>query len=682
MCPRIIKMLLAGVIPFLLHNFFRPAQCFAGSPMKTFQNPILPGFHPDPSICRVGDDFYLTNSTFEIFPGLPISHSRDLVHWEQIGNALDRTSQIPLKGAPDGGGLYAPTIRYWKGKFYISCTNYNGRGGFVVSAENPAGPWSEPLWLNDWGMDGSLFFDDDGKVYYTKAAGGVDISQAELDIEAGKLLTPFKIIYTDKSEHDNEGPHLYKIKGRYYLMLAEGGTGTSHAEFIGRSHSPWGPFERCPYNPILTERDDPQSPIQCTGHGDLFETVDGSWWMVFLGVRPQDGKSVLGRETFLAPVTWTADGWPIVNGNHHMAVEMPAPHLKPFPVKKPQTVTRFKPQKLGPEWIYIRNVDPSNFSLTAHPGFLSIKAAKDSLSNTKEEPAFVGKRQTAFRFTARTAMRFHPAQEGEEAGLCVRSTDDNHYEVGVEFYQGKTQAFLRNTVKGNMFTLARQSLKSRDVQLELSGNESQYQFAWSPDGKEWNSLGASPSADLSKEKAGGYTGTEIGLYASANGKESPAYADFAWFQMLDGKGPETIALSPRPTPIPPPKPAGTVYEAEDSLLSGGAMTATDHDGFSGKGFVAGYLQGSGQKTAFTVNVPGEGNHQAVIRYGSSMGAEQALSLYVNGKFIQKVKFKPLENWDTWNNVTVELVLKKGANTVALQKDQGDGCVNLDYLAVQ
>ncbi len=526
---------------------------FAKDSMKTFHNPIISGFHPDPSIVRVGDDFYLTNSTFEYFPGLPIYHSRDLVHWTLIGNALDRESQLPLKGATDYGGLYAPTIRYWKGLFYLTCNNVSGGKNFIVTAKNPAGPWSEPMWMNDDEIDGSMFFDDDGKAYYTRHGDGEKggIAQAEFDSATGKLTTLMKVIFNDLKESWNEGPHLYRMKGRYYLMLAEGGTGDQHMEVIHRSDSPWGPWEPCPYNPILTERDDPKSPIQCTGHADLIEAPDGTWWMVFLGVRPQKGKSVLGRETFLAPVSWTSDGWPVVNGDHHVALEMPAPALPTQPSLKPTTRWDFAMiKKLGPEWIRVRNGNPADLSLEARLGCLRILCAQDSLSNKLEEPAFVGQRQRDFRFMASTSMEFRPSQNGEEAGLCVRANDNNHYEVGVEWVDGKTQVFVRNTVKGLAYTLDHRRLDQSHVGLRISGDEDQYQFAWSKDGTTWETLGASPSEDLSREMAGGFTGTVIGLYASSNGKPSKAFADFGRFGMEDGKTLEPAALLPRPTPIP------------------------------------------------------------------------------------------------------------------------------------
>ncbi len=518
---------------------------------KTFRNPILTGFHPDPSICRAGEDFYLTTSTFEFFPGLPIYHSRDLVHWKQIGNALDRTSQLPLKGANDKGGLYAPTIRFWKGTYYLTCNNVTCGGNFIVTAADPSGPWSQPIWLSDYGIDGSLFFDDDGKVYYSRAGtdGQNGTMTAELDPAALKLISPFRNVWEYKGEW-NEGPHLYRINGMYYLISATGGTESRHQEVAARSNSPWGPFEPCPHNPILTERDDPQSPIQCAGHADLVDAPDGSWWIVFLGTRPQYGMSVLGRESFLSPVRWTADGWPVVGMNHHVSLETEAPKLKPFQTEAPESRTLFNCPRLGPDWMYIRNFDPKNFSLETRKGYLRIRAAKDNLNSRFEDPAFVGLRQPAFCFIARTAMEFEPVQEGEEAGLCVRANENNHYEIGIGRFEGEIRVFVRNRIRNREYMIAQQPLEYGNVRLEISGNEDRYQFAWSEDGNAWFTLSASPSADLSREMAGGFTGTVIGLYATANGKESSAYADFSMFELSPEAVLNLIPVSRRPLPTP------------------------------------------------------------------------------------------------------------------------------------
>ena len=582
---RLRSMWLLFAVPLLLTGTAGKA---VSKPMvQTFQNPILTGFHPDPSLCRVGDDFYLTHSTFEFFPGLPIYHSRDLVHWEQIGNALTRPSQLPLKGASDSGGLYAPTLRYWKGTFYLICDNVSGGGEFIVTAKDPKGPWSEPVWIEDYGIDGSLFFDDDGKIYYQRAGAdnGNGIAQGEIDPVTLKLQGPLKKIWEYPKEW-NEGPHLYKIKGTYYLMIAAGGTETRHEEVIARSQNPWGPYEGCPQNPILTERDEPKSPIQCAGHADLIDAPDGSWWAVFLGTRPHQGMSALGRETFLALVHWTEDGWPILGKDHHVALEMEAPKLKPFEVTAVPARTLFDGSPLGPQWLHIRNYDPKHFSFEERKGFLRIQAAKDGLDSRWEEPAFLGQRQPAFRFAARTEMEFKPTQDGEEAGLCVRANEGNHYEIGLRMSGGKTQVFVRNRVLNREYLMAQEPVTLDKVQLEISGSEEKYQFAFSADGKTWSTLAASPSDNLSREKAGGFTGTVIGLYATANGKASQAYADFAWFEMHSGgvlrKAPlleaqQNVVL---PTPLAPSDHWRMITSREDYMDKTGTDWSWDA-GYSG-----------------------------------------------------------------------------------------------------
>ncbi len=522
--------------------------------MRTFQNPILSGFHPDPSVCRVGNDFYLVNSTFEYFPGLPIYHSRDLVHWRQIGNALDRPSQLPLKGATDAGGLYAPTIRHHEGTFYLTCTNVTGGGNFIVTAKDPAGPWSEPVWVDVPDIDGSMFFDSDGKLYFTNQGGGEwgGIKQVELDPKTFRPVGPSREIWNDKTQPWNEGPHLYRIDGKYYLMLAEGGTGNAHAEYIGRSDSPWGPFEPCPHNPILTHRDLPGDPIQCTGHADLVDAPDGSWWAVFLATRPEGGKTLLGRETFLAPVTWK-DGWPMIGKNRRVALEMEAPRLDATPFKTLPVRDGFEGASLGPEWIHVCNIDPSHLSLTRRKGHLALSAAAPSQDDRNAAPAFAGKRQPSHRMTARCRMDFHPLREGEEAGLSVRANDGFHYDVGVGRFGEAAEIFVRNRVKGGSSLVARRPAPAGSRYLEVQCNGEQYQFSVSADGKRWEFLAASDAADLSREKAGGFTGAVVGLYAASRDPGSKSWAEFDWFELKEGSKAERRTLAARPTPTPVPR---------------------------------------------------------------------------------------------------------------------------------
>jgi len=314
---------------------------------KIFHNPILPGCYPDPSICRVGEDYYLVTSTFEYFPGLPIFHSRDLVHWHQIGHVLDRASQLPLDEVRPSGGLYAPTIRFSNGTFYVINTLVDGKtksGNFIVTARDPAGPWSEPDWLEAaQGIDPSLFFEDNGKVWYVgtrlranrEYEGHTEIWLQELDLSSMQLVGEIYILWDGalKKAIWAEAPHIYKIHGLYYLMIAEGGTAHNHAVTIARSDKLSGPYEVNPRNPILTHRHlGLDYPIVGTGHADLVETQTGEWWLVCLAMRPYGGYFYnLGRETFLVPVRWE-EGWPVVSpGIGRVELTYPAPNLPEHP---------------------------------------------------------------------------------------------------------------------------------------------------------------------------------------------------------------------------------------------------------------------------------------------------------------------------------------------------------------
>ena len=273
-------------------------------------NPVIPGFHPDPSICKAGEDYYLACSSFEYFPGVPIFRSRDLRHWEQAGNALERPCQLVLpESVPCSGGIWAPTLRFHDGRFFLVTTNMWGGGNLLFTADKPEGPWSNPVTIGrQLHVDPDLAWDAGGTCYLTVAG----IEQARLDTATGALLEEPRSLWSGTLGHP-EAPHLYQVDGTWYLMIAEGGTERGHCISIARASSPEGPFAPCPANPILTHRST-TDPVQNTGHGDLVQANDGSWWLVFLGVRPKGGSPgyhALGRETFLAPVTWE-DGWPVV----------------------------------------------------------------------------------------------------------------------------------------------------------------------------------------------------------------------------------------------------------------------------------------------------------------------------------------------------------------------------------
>ncbi len=508
-----------------------PAGQAAGA-AQTFQNPVIPGFYPDPSICRVDDDYYLVNSSFEFFPGVPIFHSRDLVHWQQIGYCLTRKSQLNLDHARASGGIYAPTLRYHNGTFYLITTLVDKGGNFFVTATNPAGPWSEPVWVDQSGMDPSLFFDEDGTAYYTRHEGMGDgfIGQARINVQTGKLDGEFKQVWKGTGGVWPEGPHLYKINGKYYLMIAEGGTSYRHMVTVARSDSPWGPFVPDPKNPILTHRDRADSPIQALGHADLVETPDG-WWLVCLGIRPQGGTlHHLGRETYLAPVTWSADGWPVVNGNGKLEFTLPAPHLAPHAWKPEPVKDDFDQPALGLSWNFLRNPYAADFSLSERSGWLRLNGSAVTL-NDQDSPAFVGRRQTDLACRAAILLSFDPQRENEEAGLVVRGNEKNHYEIGLTRKDGKRQVFFRRTLNGKVSEPVQyEEIGAGDFVLSVAAAPLAYEFFYQSGKGPAKKLGTALTGDLSSEKVGGFTGVFIGLYATGNGQSSTRPADFDWFE--------------------------------------------------------------------------------------------------------------------------------------------------------
>jgi xylan 1,4-beta-xylosidase len=522
--------------PLMLLSMLLTAGCAAhsGGSARTFTNPIIPGFHPDPSICRVGDDYYLVNSSFEFFPGVPIFHSRDLVHWKQIGHCLSRKSQLNLDKTPASAGIFAPTLRYHDGTFYMVTTHVNGGGNFFVTAQNPAGPWSDPVWLKDGDIDPSLFFDDDGTVYYTRHQGMTDwsIVQSTLDLKTGKLQAPPKEIWKGTGDIWPEGPHLYKINGIYYLMIAEGGTSYGHNVTIARSASPWGPFEPNPNNPILTHRRLKELPIQATGHADMVETPDG-WWMVFLGIRPQPAGAFvhhLGRETFLAPVTWTAAGWPVVNGGRPVELSMPAPNLPEYKFDRPAPRDNFDSPELALQWNFLRNPYEEDFSVSARPGWLRLSGSARTI-NEPDSPAFVARRQTDLTCRISTAIDFIPTAENEEAGLVIRGNEKNHYTLGITRKDDKRKAFVRKVLNGKVdgeITYA--DIPDGITILTIQASPLNYEF-YCRSGHEVIQLTSNAlTTDLSSEKIGGFTGVYIGMYASGNGKPNSGKADFDWYE--------------------------------------------------------------------------------------------------------------------------------------------------------
>lgn len=508
--------------------------------MKYF-NPIISGFYPDPSIVKVGeDDFYLVTSSFEYFPAIPIFHSKDLLNWDQIGSVLTRDSQVNLRNSRSSGGLYAPTLRYHNDTFYMISTDVSGNGNFYVTATDPKGPWSDPIKIIYGNIDPSLMFDDDGKVYITVQNGaGYDshIIQYEIDIHTGEALTSPVVISNGDGGQWTEAPHLYKIRGVYYLLCACGGTGEDHRSIISKSSQPYGPFELLD-QPILTHNQIEDHPIQNIGHADFVEDLNGNWWAVFLGTRPVNQKyTVLGRETFLAPIIWTEDGWPMIDNNEGIvAGVMETTNLPGESNIEERFIDKddFEQDELDLTWFHLRAKCEKNYSLSDRKGWLSLYGGPDNLSDEKGSPTFICKPQKHIKMEYNALLEFDPKNDGEEAGLSVRLNEKAHYEIAIKQINGEKVVIALKTIQGHTEEITRSLIHNKRLKLNIKSDNLDYHFRFAEEGEEWKCLGKSQLAFLSKEENGGFggvfTGVCLGLYATGNGKESSTTAFFDYVQ--------------------------------------------------------------------------------------------------------------------------------------------------------
>jgi xylan 1,4-beta-xylosidase len=489
-----------------------------------YRNPVLPGFHPDPSVCRVGSDYYLAVSSFEYFPGVPLFHSRDLVNWRQLGHCLTRPGQLSLARAYSSGGVFAPTIRHHDGRFYMTTTNVPSFGNFYVHTDDPLGEWSDPVRVDQEGIDPSIFVDDNGTAYYTTAGAG--ILQSTIDLATGKRTSDAHLIWAGTGGRYPEGPRLFKYKDQYYLMIAEGGTEYGHMETIARGPTPWGPFQRSPRNPILTHRNRARHPIQATGHADLVQAHDGSWWAVCLGVRPQNEfYHHLGRETFLAPVEWDPDGWPRVGEAGTVEISGEGPALTPHPWEAEPPRDDFDAAALRPCWTFLRNPPAGSWSLSERPGALRLRGQGAGLDDAKA-PAFVGRRQAHFTVRASARLEFGPGSSAHEAGLTAFMNERHHYDLAVTREGGKRTVFLRKRIGDVSVVTARFPAGRGPLTLEIAAEPLSYRFECRAGGKRLR-LGTAETRYLSKEVAGGFTGVFLAMYAQ--GAKAPP-ADFDWFE--------------------------------------------------------------------------------------------------------------------------------------------------------
>lgn len=481
-----------------------------------YSNPVIKGFHPDPSICRAGEDYYLVNSSFEYYPGVPIFHSRDLVHWEQIGHVLTTESQLDIKGGNIWGGIYAPTIRYDNGTFYMITTNNSGKGNFLVYTDDPRGKWSEPVWFKQGGIDPSLYFEN-GKCYMVSNPDGA-IWLCEINPKTGEQLTESRRIWGGTGGRFPEGPHVYKRDGWYYLMISEGGTEYGHKVTIARSRSIEGPYDGCPDNPILTHinHNAELNPIQGVGHADMVEAHDGSWWLVCLGFRTQSGSHhVLGRETFLAPVKWNSEGWPVVNGDGTIDLDMKDVPTLPQVPQKNTADWDFNNAQLGVEWNWIGRPVSANYSLTERKGFLRITGSGTRLDDYGQ-PSFVGRRQEDIQFQAGTSMQ---ATGKGNAGITVYYCTWAHYDL----YVSGGRLKVRYRVGELCHEKDVCEVGDATVYLRVKGDTDIYSLQYSTDGTHYTEAGRMNTRYLSSETNGGFTGVYIGLFAEGDAR---AYFDY------------------------------------------------------------------------------------------------------------------------------------------------------------
>ncbi|MDO6422172.1 glycoside hydrolase family 43 protein [Saccharophagus degradans] len=523
-----------------------------------YQNPILAGYHPDPSIVRVGEDYYLVNSTFGFYPGIPVFHSRDLVNWTQLGNAIHRPEQLSFDGIHLGyNGVYAPAIEYRDGTFYVINTCVACGGNFIVTATNPAGPWSDPIWLPEViGIDPSLFFDEDGKTYIVhhrnppvqKYPAHTALWVMEVDSKTFAPVSDDVMLVDGGDEapwHTEyiEGPHIYKIDGTYYLYAPGGGTGYFHGQLVYRSDNVFGPYEANPNNPVLAQvglPDGREHPVTATGHADLFQDTNGDWWTVFLGTRvyyldkpPQDpGNFATGRETFMLPVTWQ-NGWPhVLEKGEAVPYRVNKPKLpagKPAPRAMTGNFTvreEFTNASLAPHWLFVRT--PRSKWWQTGNGELILEARADTIGAVNQ-PSFIGRRLAHMTASFATQLTFNPHTVGDEAGVLAVQNDEHFYAFGLGLnHKGQTVLRVRKkagkneSIRGD--TVAEQVVKLKHghpIYLRVNIDKAELNFAYSTNGKRYTTLlNQADASPLTTAKAGGFTGAVVGMYAESTAQQN------------------------------------------------------------------------------------------------------------------------------------------------------------------
>lgn len=513
-----------------------------------YLNPILTGFYPDPSIVQVGADYYLVNSSFCYFPGLPIFHSRDLINWTQIGNIIDRSSQLDFANLGLSRGIFAPSISHHDGIFYLVTTCVDCGGNFVVTAKNPAGPWSDPVWLPEVdGIDPSLFFDDDGEAWIINneepVGGSTYDGHRALWVQRfnpGTITTfgPRTMIVNGGSNLAEkpiwiEGPHIFRRDGQLYLISAEGGTSIQHSQVVFKADKVRGPWKPHAGNPILTQRHlDPNRryPITSVGHADFVETPSGQWWATFLATRPYQGNLYnTGRETFLMEVRWI-DGWPVMTSGDelvpHVAPrpDLPAQPAPVIPMAGNFTVREEFDGPLPGYWMTMRTPKEVWYDLEKEPGAITIKARPESIG-AFAQPSFLGRRQQHAYATVTTAMRYALKNHGDRAGLVALQNDQYYYFFGLQNVDDRILLVLGrragpgDVVDGHVIeSMSFPDARIKPIELRIEARAAEYDFWYRLPNGDWRLFAEKLDGTLlSTEVAQGFVGATFGMYAYSPG---------------------------------------------------------------------------------------------------------------------------------------------------------------------
>lgn len=519
-------------------------------------NPVLPGFHPDPSICRAKGEYYIATSTFQWWPAVRLHQSKDLVHWSPHGYALDRLSQIDLLGNEDCSGVWAPCLSYADGQFYLVYANvrswtgaYKDVRNYLVTAPAIDGPWSEPVFLNGTGFDASLFHDEDGTKWLLNMewdfrAGkhpfaGIVVQQ--YDTETKRLVGPVRKIFSGTHHRLVEGPHLYKYGGYYVLLTAEGGTGWDHVQTVARSKDLFGPYEVMPRNPLITSKDDVTLPLQRAGHGSLVETEAGQWYLAHLCGRPvmPQRRCILGRETALQAITWDQEGWPrLLTGGSAPAIQVPAPDLPPFPwpadAKRVDFFDDFDGEKLHPEFNTLRGPASEDWlTQRKRPGHLRM-VGRESLYS-KHHQSLVARRIPALELGVSTAVDFEPDHFQQMAGLIFYYDCSNHHYLALT-HNGRERCLRLITAEGGNnvgYSGAEISLGPGAVELRGELRYGELRFLYRQGSASWAQLGPVLDATVLSDEYKAevkFTGAFAGICVQdMTGRAFSA--DFDWFRM-------------------------------------------------------------------------------------------------------------------------------------------------------